>query len=72
MKFKTVNIKGKEYVPVHEKIKYFRSNEEYKGWQLITEIISLTNDMVTMKTSVINENGVVIANGHANESINNG
>ena len=30
--FKTTNIKGKEYVEVNERIKYFRTAPEFKGY----------------------------------------
>ena len=32
-KFKTTNIRGKQYVEVNERIKYFRQEEQYK-WSL--------------------------------------
>ena len=42
MKLKTINIHGKNYVEVNERIKYFREN--YKGWSLISELIDLTEN----------------------------
>ena len=39
-KFKTTNIKGKPYVEVNERIKYFESHPKYKGWSRKEEIIS--------------------------------
>ena len=38
-KLKTVNIKGKEYVEVNERVIYFREN--FKDWALTTEILEL-------------------------------
>uniref|UniRef100_A0A6M3J1F2 Uncharacterized protein n=1 Tax=viral metagenome TaxID=1070528 RepID=A0A6M3J1F2_9ZZZZ len=64
---KTINIKGKEYVPVAERIKYFRAAEEYKNWRIITEIISMDEKRVVMKASVLNQDGIVISTGHAYE-----
>ena len=66
-KLKTVNIKGKDYVEVNTRVKEFRTNDLYKGFRLVTEIIDLTNGVVTMKASVINDKGEVIATGHAQE-----
>ena len=31
---KTVNIKGKEYVEVYERLRYFRESEEFKDWRI--------------------------------------
>ena len=72
MKLKTVDIKGKDYVPVTEKVKYFRSHEDYKGWQMVSSIISLDASSVTIETKIINNEGVVIGYGFANENIKNG
>lgn len=56
---KTVNIKGKEYVEVNERIKYFR--EHYKWWSLITDIIEITENRAVMKASILNESQIVVA-----------
>lgn len=66
-KLKTVNIKGKDYVEVNTRVKEFRTNDLYKGYRLVTEIIDLTNGVVTMKATVLNENGEPVATGHAQE-----
>lgn len=70
MKLKTVNIKGKEYVQVNERVRAFR--EVFPKYRLISEIISVGEDgngggIVTMKASVLDENGNVLATGHAQE-----
>ena len=31
---KTINIKGKEYVTVNERLIYFRSQDQYANWQI--------------------------------------
>lgn len=67
---KTVNIKGKEYVEVNERLKYFRKN--YANYSLETEIISLDNGVVTMKAIIKDENGRIIATGFAQEKESNG
>ena len=65
---KTVDIKGKAYVEVNERVKYFRSADEYKGWSLETELLSNDNGMCIFKAIVKNEDGVVKATGHAYEN----
>lgn len=61
----SVNIKGKNYVTVNERIKAFR--EQYKGWRMLTEIITLTADYCVLKAVIINENGDIVATGLAQE-----
>jgi hypothetical protein len=62
---KTVNIKGKEYVEVNERLKYFR--EHYPEYTLISEILSMGDGMVVMKATIISPENRVIATGHAYE-----
>lgn len=63
----TINIKGKEYVTVNERLKEFRKT--HKDYSLVTEIIELGADFCTMKASVIDDKGVIRATGYAREVI---
>jgi hypothetical protein len=62
---KTINIKGKEYIEVNERLKYFR--EHYPEYSLITEILSMENGVVVMKASIVSPENRVIATGTAYE-----
>lgn len=64
---KTINIKGKEYVTVNERIKAFRNN--YKDYALTTEIVELSDNHCVMKACVIDPNGRVAATGYARETV---
>jgi len=66
MKLKTVNIKGKEYVEVNERIKYFR--KAYPKYSLTSEVIEKTSDSILIIASILNEEGRLIANGLAEEN----
>mgnify|MGYP003676445493 FL=1 len=63
---KTINIHGKQYVEVKERIKYFREN--FNDWSLTSEVIDLTEDRCVIKATISNEKGRVIASGIAYES----
>jgi len=62
---KTVDIKGKPYVEVNERIKHFRAN--YDGWSLLSEIVSDIDGKVIVKATILDEKGTVRATGHAYE-----
>ena len=64
-KLKTINIHGKNYVEVNERVKYFREN--YKGWSLISELIDLTENRCVIKASITDQKDKVIATGIAYE-----
>lgn len=63
-KLKTINIKGKEYVEVNERIRAFR--ELYPTGSIMTEMLSNDNGMCIFKTNIIVE-GQILATGHAYE-----
>lgn len=67
-KLKTVDIKGKPYVEVNERLKYFREN--YSDYSLETELISNDNGICLMKAIIKNPDGVIKATGFAYEKEN--
>ena len=62
---KALDIKGKDYIPVNERIKAFRFI--YPRGQILTEIIGLENGVCTMKAEVYDDNGKLLATGHGQE-----
>ena len=66
-KFKTTNIRGKKYVEVNERIKFFRQEDEYKNWTISTEFTALDSEMCVCKCIIADTAQRVIATGHAHE-----
>jgi hypothetical protein len=64
-KLKSVNIKGKEYVEVNERVKYFRKN--YVGWRLETELVSNEDGVCVFKAIIRDETGEIVSTGYAYE-----
>ena len=64
-KLKTVNIKGKEYVTVNERLKYFR--EKFTGYSLTSEITHINENGVIIRATIKNDQGVDVASGYAHE-----
>ena len=62
---RTINIKGKEYVPVNERVKEFHA--KYPELRVLTELVSLDENSVVMKATVSDMDGNVLANGYAQE-----
>jgi len=63
-KLKTINIKGKEYVEVNERIRYFREN--YPQGSIVTELVSNVDGVCVFKATAYNMDAI-IATGHAYE-----
>ena len=66
-KFKTTNIRGKKYVEVNARIKFFRQEDEYKNWTISTEFTALDSEMCVCKCVIADTQQRVIATGHAHE-----
>jgi len=67
-KFKTTNIRGKQYVEVNERIKFFRTEDQYKNWTISTDV-TITDDReeCICKCIIADPEQRVIATGHAHE-----
>jgi len=65
--FKTTNIKGKAYVEVNERIKYFRESGNYEGWSLSSEIVLIDENSCVIRAEIRDENWVLRATGFAQE-----
>jgi hypothetical protein len=65
MQLKTIDIKGKDYVEVAERIRAFR--ELHPLWAIETRIIDNTDGVVVMEAVIKDEQGRVLATGHAYE-----
>ena len=64
-KLKTVNIKGKEYVEVNERLIYFR--KKYPNYSLTSDVLEKTDKSICIIASIGDESGRVIATGIAEE-----
>lgn len=62
---KSIDVKGKNYVEVNQRIKGFRML--YPEGSIQTEILSNENGVVLMKASIIDDKGVLLGTGHAFE-----
>lgn len=65
---KTTDIKGKDYAEVNQRIKAFRM--VYPNGSITTEIVSLVDGVVTMKTTIKDNEGNVLSTGYAYEKEN--
>ena len=66
-KFKTTNIRGKQYVEVNERIKFFRQEDKYNLWGIRTEFPLIDSEQCLCKCTITDADGDIIAQGHAHE-----
>ena len=65
---KTISIKGKEYVPVTDRVKEF--HRVYPDYKLLTDIVHFDENSVIMVAKIYDQDGKLVANGHAQEDRN--
>jgi hypothetical protein len=64
---KTINIKGKEYITVNERLIYFRNKDEFKGYGIKEDIVSIDDTEGIFKVTIYDSNGEPIVSAHAQE-----
>ena len=64
---KTVNIKGKEYITVNERLIHFRKEAAYKGWRIVEDLISLDDKEGVFKATILDPDGNEMVSAHAQE-----
>jgi hypothetical protein len=60
-----VNIKGKEYMTVALRVQNFR--EAHPDWSIVTQIVHRDENEVVMVATILNDQGRILATGHAEE-----
>jgi hypothetical protein len=66
-KFKTTNIKGKDYVEVNQRVLFFRKESKYEGWTIENELVAIDSETCIVKSTIRDTNMRVIASAHAQE-----
>jgi len=62
-----INIRGKSYVLVNERVKEFKTSEKYAGLSIETELLQFSPDSCVAKASIKDSTGRVLATAHAQE-----
>ena len=65
MEIKTIKLQGKDYTQVHERIRYFRTENEYKNWGITTSIEKMGDNSVLFKATIVNAEDKVMEVGHS-------
>jgi len=66
-KFKTTNIRGKQYVEVNQRLLYFRNEKQYEGWSIETSFLVLDSESCVVQCTIRDNEGRVRAQGTAQE-----
>lgn len=64
---KTINIKGKDYIPVNERLLHFRTDSQFDWWRIHEEIVSINDTEGIFKVIICDPNDNIIVSAHAQE-----
>ena len=64
---KAINIKGKDYIPVNERLKHFRLDDTFTNWGIIEEIISIDDREGIFKVIITDGTGAPVVSAHSQE-----
>ncbi len=64
---KTINIKGKDYITVNERLKHFRNEPTFKGWQICEQLVHIDEKEGIFKVTICDTKGVEMASAHSQE-----
>lgn len=66
-KIKSIKKDDKEYTEVKDRLRIFRTSDEYRGYALTTKVIKLTEKRVVMQAIIWDQNQRAVADGIAKE-----
>jgi len=66
---KVVNIKGKNYRMVQDRVKEFRSSPIYKEHRIETQMLHFDGSYLILKASILNSDGKILSDGIAGEKV---
>jgi len=64
---KTINIKGKNYITVNERLKHFRTEPIFEGWQINEQLVHIDEKEGIFKVTICDTKGVEMASAHSQE-----
>jgi hypothetical protein len=64
---KSVNIKGKQYITVNERLLFFRKQPTFKGWRIKEELVELNDKEGVFKVLIYDTENNLISSAHAQE-----
>lgn len=64
---KTLKYKGSDYIPVNERLKYFRNTSTYNNWHINEELIEINDKEGIFKVTIFDKQGEPVVSAHAQE-----
>lgn len=64
---KAIKIKGKDYITVNERLKHFRLDDTYYGWNIIEDVAEINGHEIIITVTITDQDGVVRSKASSQE-----
>lgn len=64
---KSIKIKGKDYITVNERLKHFRLDDTYKGWNIIEDVAEINSNEIIVTVTITDDEGEVRSKASSQE-----
>lgn len=64
---KTIKIKGRDYITVNERLKHFRLDDTYKGWNIIEDVAEINDSEIIVTVTITDQDGVLRSKASSQE-----
>lgn len=64
---KAIKIKGRDYITVNERLKHFRLDDTYKGWNIIEDVAEINNNEIIVTVTIVDADGMLRSKASSQE-----
>lgn len=64
---KAIKIKGRDYITVNERLKHFRLDDTYKGWNIIEDVAEINDSEIIVTVTITDQDGVLRSKASSQE-----
>jgi len=64
---KTINIKGKDYITVNERLKHFRTQKQFENYRINEDLVHIDEKEGIFKVTISDENNNEVVSAHSQE-----
>lgn len=64
---KAIKIKGRDYITVNERLKHFRLDDTYKGWNIIEDVAEINSNEIIVTITIVDADGMLRSKASSQE-----
>ena len=64
---KAIKIKGRDYITVNERLKHFRLDDTYKGWNIIEDVAEINSNEIIVTVTIVDGDGMLRSKASSQE-----